>query len=79
MTTDEIEKFCQLTPEAQIIIKKTFDRLNLSMRGYHKILKVARTIADLDDQDIIDAQHVQEAVMYRSLDQNRRNKINIII
>lgn len=69
MTTDEIEKFCQLTPEAQIIIKKTFDRLNLSMRGYHKILKVARTIADLDDQDIIDVHHVQEAVMYRSLDQ----------
>ncbi|MBT5345661.1 hypothetical protein HOK96_01250, partial [bacterium] len=41
----------------------------LSMRGYHKVLRVARTIADLDQSDIIDKKHIQEAVMYRSLDQ----------
>ena len=39
------------------------------MRGYHKILKVARTIADIDRQEIIDVPHIQEAIMYRSLDQ----------
>lgn len=70
MDNDEIEKYCQLTPSAQEIIKKTFEKLNLSMRGYHKVLKVARTIADLDDKEIIDAIHIQEAITYRSLDKH---------
>ena len=69
MTADQVEKYCILTPAAETIIKKAFDILNLSMRGYHKILKVARTIADLAAHDEIDAIHIQEAIMYRSLDQ----------
>lgn len=69
MASDEVEKFCQLTPAAEEIIRKAFDRLKLSMRGYHKILKVARTIADLAHSEHIDVAHVQEAIMYRSLDQ----------
>ncbi len=69
MTADQVEKYCNLTPAAEEIIRKAFDKLNLSMRGYHKILKVARTIADLAAQDEIDAAHIQEAIMYRSLDQ----------
>lgn len=69
MTADQVEKYCILTSSAEEIIKKAFDKLNLSMRGYHKILKVARTIADLAAHDIIDAVHIQEAIMYRSLDQ----------
>jgi len=70
MPANLIEKNCTLTPQAEETIKKAFDALNLSMRGYHKILKVARTIADLDTCDIIDIQHIREAIMYRSLDQN---------
>lgn len=70
MNTDEIDKYCQLTENAQNIIKRAFEKLNLSMRGYHKILKVARTIADLTATEIIDTQHIQEAIMYRSLDKN---------
>lgn len=70
MNSDQIEKYCQLTDDAEKIIKKTFDILHLSMRGYHKILKVARTIADLENKDIIDVSHIQEAISYRSLDQN---------
>ena len=50
-------------------MKKAFDKLNLSMRGYHKIIKVARTIADLESSELIEAAHLQEAIMYRSLDQ----------
>ena len=69
MSSDQVEQHCMLTPPAEQILKKAFDRLNLSMRGYHKILKVARTIADLDHAQEIDVPHIQEAIMYRSLDQ----------
>ncbi len=69
MTPDHIEQYCTVTPQAEVIIKQVFEKLNLRMRGYHKILKVARTIADLEGADIIDVPHVQEAIMYRSLDQ----------
>lgn len=69
LSSDQVEKHCVLTPQAQEIIKKAFDKLNLTMRGYHKILKVARTIADLATSEIIDHKHIQEAIMYRSLDQ----------
>ncbi len=69
MTSDQVEKHCTLTPAAETIIRKAFDKLNLSMRGYHKVLKVARTIADLAASNEIDVAHIQEAIMYRSLDQ----------
>lgn len=68
MPADYVEKFCKLTPNAEKIMKQAFEKLNLSMRGYHKIMKVARTIADLEASILIDAAHVQEAIMYRSLD-----------
>jgi magnesium chelatase family protein len=69
MSSDMIEKCCVLSTSAEEIMKKAFERLNLSMRGYHKILKVARTIADLENSQLIDTAHIQEAIMYRSLDQ----------
>jgi magnesium chelatase family protein len=69
MTTDEIEKFCILTEKAETIIKQAFEKLNLSMRSYHKILKVARTIADIADSDLIDTVHIQEAIMLKSFEQ----------
>jgi len=69
MTADQVEKHCILTAQAEVIIIKAFDTLHLSMRGYHKILKVARTIADLAAHEAIDAMHIQEAIMYRCLDQ----------
>jgi magnesium chelatase family protein len=64
-----IEHYCPQTPAAQDMIKIIFDKLRLTMRGYHKLIKVARTIADIADCDTIDVAHVQEAMMYRSMDQ----------
>ena len=73
MSTTEIEQYCMLEPDAQALIKKVFDVLALSMRGYHKVLKVARTIADLDGSANIECSHLREAVMYRSYDPNAKN------
>ena len=68
MTSTDVEEYCDLSNDAKDTIKKAFDRLGLSMRGYHKILKISRTIADLDGSDSIEKVHIQEAIMYRSLD-----------
>jgi len=59
---------CELSSEAEQLIKLAFEKLHLSMRGYHKVLKIARTIADLKASEKIESRHVQEAIMYRSLD-----------
>lgn len=67
MSSKEVDQFCNMTDLATEAIKKSFDKLNLTMRGYHKILKVARTIADLEGVDLIDQKHIQEAMTYRSL------------
>lgn len=68
MGSDQIQEHCTLTPEAENLIKKAFEKLNLSMRGYHKILKVARTIADIEGYEMIADNHIKEAIAYRSLD-----------
>jgi magnesium chelatase family protein len=70
MTPDQIDKHCPCTDGAQELLKKIFERLHLSMRGYHKLIKVARTIADLEGAKHIDVPHMQEAIMYRSLDRH---------
>ncbi len=70
MTPEMIEKYCKVTPETETIIKKAFEIMHLSMRGYHKLLKISRTIADLEDCDGILPKHVQEALMYRSIDKS---------
>ena len=65
MGIKHIEKFCHLSDEAEKLVKTAFMLHNISGRGYHKILKVARTIADLDNTEIIGANHVAEAISYR--------------
>jgi len=62
------EKYCPLTREAKQLLHQSFQNLKLSMRAHDRIIKVARTIADLDDSDQIETVHIAEAVQYRSLD-----------
>ena len=61
-------RFCKVTPKGTRILKKVFDNMNLSARSYDKVLKVARTIADLDGDEIINEMHILEAVQYRDMD-----------
>ncbi len=68
MNTQHINKFCTITREGKNLLEKSMEGLNLSARAHHKILKMARTIADLDKAADIDAKHVAEAISYRSLD-----------
>ncbi len=62
------EKYCPMTAEAKQLLHRAFKQLNFSMRAHDRIIKVARTIADLAGFDTIEAPHIAEAVQYRSLD-----------
>ncbi|TMG86387.1 MAG: ATP-binding protein, partial [Betaproteobacteria bacterium] len=64
----EIERWCALDEDGEALIKNAFARLSLSARAYHRILKVARTVADLASSDRLAARHVAEAISYRRLD-----------
>jgi len=68
MRSRHVREFCEVDNDGEGLLRQAMDSLGLSARAYHKVLKVARTIADLDDDDFIRAHHVSEAVNYRSLD-----------
>ncbi|RRQ48709.1 ATP-binding protein [Maribacter algicola] len=68
MNTKQIREFCKLDEASKSLLKNAMERLNLSARAYDRILKVARTIADLDDATDINGNHISEAIQYRSLD-----------
>jgi magnesium chelatase family protein len=71
MKNPEIKKFCLLDEEGSRLLQLAVDKFDLSVRGYFKVLKVARTIADLQAVEKIASRHVQEALQYRSLDLSR--------
>ncbi|MBE6596250.1 MAG: ATP-binding protein [Ruminococcaceae bacterium] len=68
LSAADIGKYCKMTDSAGILLKAAYERMGMSVRGYDRIMRVARTIADLDKCEMIDAKHIAEAIQYRSLD-----------
>ena len=68
LTPKLIDKYCELNFDTNNVLNNSIEKLKLSTRAYYKILKVARTIADLDNKDEIELEHILEAIQYRSLD-----------
>ncbi len=63
-----ISKYCKIDKESEMLLREAFEKLGLSARAYGKIIKVARTIADLEENEFIECRHVAEALQYRGLD-----------
>ena len=72
MGPDEMRKFCQLDDTCAALMKQAFDALGLTARSYDRILKVARTVADLDGSEDIQPQHIAEAIQYRAVNLGNR-------
>ena len=68
LNSAQIRKYCALPPEGELLMKRIFERFNMSARAYTRVLKVARTIADLDGNNDISTDNLLEAVQYRSID-----------
>ena len=74
LTPKLIERYCKIDKESEELLEISFKNLNLSMRGYYKILKIARTIADLENQEKISAKHIIEAIQFKSESNLERKK-----
>jgi magnesium chelatase family protein len=70
MSPTQIRRFCALDAESETLLERAMLKQGLSARAHDRILKVARTIADLDDAENIQPPHISEAINYRSLDRN---------
>ena len=71
MGTKELNRYCVLTNDALNMLRVAMEDLNLSARAYDRILKVARTLADLSESENIGVEHLAEAINYRSLDRQK--------
>jgi magnesium chelatase family protein len=71
MTSRDLRRHCAVPPGVEQLLRDAVNHFGLSARGYHRILKIARTIADLAGADDLASTHVREAIQYRSLDRRR--------
>jgi magnesium chelatase family protein len=72
MTPKDLKNFCSLDNKSEKLIEDAVERLGLSARSYHRVLKIGRTIADLDNSETLQARHIAEAIQYRRLDRGNR-------
>ena len=77
MAPRDIRAHCRVSDEAEALLRTAITRLGLSARAYHRILKIARTIADLDGSARLEPKHVAEAIQYRSLDRRVGNAVPV--
>jgi len=70
LSGDRIDRYCQIEKNGQTLLERVFNKMDLSSRGYHRIIKTARTIADLEGSEKINEEHVSEAVCYRNPDKD---------
>ena len=68
LRSKDLQKYCELKPDGQDLLKMAITDLHFSARAYDRILKVSRTIADLEASEQIQSHHVSEAIQYRTLD-----------
>ena len=68
MNGKQINKFCNLSEESELLMHQAYDRMGLTGRSYDRILRVARTIADLDGSENIEVNHLAEAIQYRTVE-----------
>ncbi|MBP1660055.1 MAG: Mg chelatase, subunit ChlI, partial [Candidatus Aminicenantes bacterium] len=71
MGPKEVKEFCRLPPDAEKLLEMAVTKLGFSARAFDRVLKVARTIADLEGKDGIETPHVSEAIQYRMMDRLR--------
>lgn len=63
---NKLDRYCEISSEGELLLKRNFDESGMSARGFHRVLRVARTIADLDDSEVITVSHIQEALYFRN-------------
>jgi magnesium chelatase family protein len=71
ITARDLRRYCRVNGPVESLLRDAVNRLGLSARAYHRVLKIARTIADLDGAAELTTVHVSEAIQYRSLDRRR--------
>ena len=77
LTNRELEQVCELSEKDESLIDQAIERFGFSSRAYHRILKVARTVADLDASETVSTKHITEAINYRKLDRERAAAISV--